>query len=71
MKINKEEFMQKLNTMADSIFPLGKSVTTDTINCIKEQGIESSEYRNSLTEMQKHTAFITGALFAYHLLDTE
>ena len=51
MKINKEEFMQKLNTKADFIFPLGKSVTTDTINCIKEQDIESSEYRNSLTEM--------------------
>ena len=71
MKINKEKFMLKLNTMADSIFPLGKSVTTDTINCIKEQDIESSEYRNSLTGMQQHTAFITGALFAYHLLDTE
>ena len=71
MKINKEEFMQKLNTMADSIFPLGKSVTTDTINCIKEQDIESSKYRNSLTGMQQHTAFITGALFAYHLLDTD
>lgn len=71
MKINKEKFMLKLNTMADFMFPLGKSVTTDTINCIKEQDIESSEYRNSLTGMQQHTAFITGALFAYHLLDTE
>lgn len=71
MKINKEEFMQKLNTKADFIFPLGKSVTTDTINCIKEQDIESSKYRNSLTGMQQHTAFITGALFAYHLLYTE
>lgn len=63
------ELLPAIKEKADFLFPEGKSLFGDDVDIKKENDMNDDDFIKRHIEIQKHSSFITGALFVCHLLN--
>ena len=63
------ELLPAIKRKADFLFPKGKSLFGDDVDIKKENDMNDDDFIKRHIEIQKHSSFITGALFVCHLLN--